>query len=202
MLSKSEIQRMLDDAMKLTGEEFEIARGDTRLAAKAIKNTEKGTQRKYVQFYPGTDVKVGDLLIRKASGDEWVVVEVDPRVLQGHVFSVNAYYETKLEREKRQPQAVNYTFHNSSNIIAGSQSSATININIGKIEAEIEEKGGSDKEQLLAMITEIKQAFEKQEVLSKGSLTKFSEMLEKHSWITASLVQLIGSAAIQFLFGG
>ena len=94
---------------------------------------------------------------------------------------------------------MSYTFHNSSNIIAGSQAQATMNINIGKIEAEIEEKGGSDKEQLLAMVMEIKQAFEEQENISKGSLTKFSEMLEKHSWITGSLVLLLGSAAMQFL---
>ena len=142
---------------------------------------------------------MGDLVIRKVSRDEWAIIEVDPHVIGGHIFSINAYYETKLDSQKRQPQSVNYTFHNSSNIIAGSQSAATININIGEIETEIKEKGGTDKEELLAMIMEIKQAFEKQEKLSKGSFARFSEMVEKHSWITGSLVQLLGSAAIQFL---
>jgi hypothetical protein len=109
---------MLDEVMKLAGEEFEIVRNDERRTVKGAKNASKSTRRNYVQFYPGTDVKAGDHLIRKVSGDEWLVVEVDPHVIQGQVFSVNAYYETNFERAKQQPQAVSYTFHNSSNIIA------------------------------------------------------------------------------------
>jgi len=196
---RPQFTRMLHNAMKMAGEDFEIIRNEERRTIKGIKHIHKETQRNYISFYPDTDIKTGDRVIRKVSGDEWVIIEIDFEMVDGEVFSVDAYYETNFERGKLQPQAINYTFHNSSNIIAGSQSAATMNINIVKIEAEIEEKGGSDKEGLLAMVVEIKQAFEKQDALPKGSLSRFSEMLERHSWITGSLVQLLGSAAIQFL---
>lgn len=198
MLSDHERNRMLDDMMNLTGEEFEIARDGKKSTVKGVKNSQKATNRKYIQFYPGTDVKAGDVLIRKLSGDEWLVVEIDHQAIQGKLFSVNAYYQTSFEREKPSVQSVSYTFNNSSNIIAGSQAAATMNVNIGEIEAAIEKHGGTDKAELLAMVMEIKEAFEKQDTLSKGSLARFSETLEKHSWITGSLIQLLGSAAIQF----
>lgn len=198
MLSDHERIRMLDDMMKLTGEDFEIARDGKKSTVKGVKNSQKATNRKYIQFYPGTDVKAGDVLIRKLSGDEWLVVEIDHQAIQGKLFSVNAYYQTSFEREKPSVQSVSYTFNNSSNIIAGSQAAATMNVNIGEIEAAIEKHGGTDKAELLAMVMEIKEAFEKQDTLSKGSLARFSETLEKHSWITGSLIQLLGNAAIQF----
>jgi hypothetical protein len=198
MMSDAEIKEMLDAVMQLSGEEFKIIRGDDRQTLKGVKQTQKVTNCRYVQFYPGTDVKVGDTLIRIISNDEWTVVEIDPHLIQGKVFCVNAYYETKKEQEKQQPQSVSYTFHNSSNIIAGSQAAATITVNIGKIESEIETHGGADKDELLAMVREIKEIFEKQDTISKSSLSKFSETLEKHSWITGSLVKLLGSVAIQF----
>lgn len=199
MLSDHERNRMLDEMMKLAGEDFEIARGEERYSVKGVRNTQKSTNRKYIQFYPGTDVKAGDILIRKISGDEWLVVDIDHQTFQGKLFSINAYYQTSFEREKQSVQSVSYTFNSSSNIIAGSQTNAVMNINIGEIEAEIERNGGDDKAELLAMVIEIMEAFEKQNTLSKGSFARFSETLERHSWITGSLVQLLGSAAIQFI---
>ncbi|NOH04211.1 MAG: hypothetical protein HND47_20670 [Chloroflexi bacterium] len=198
MLSDHELKNMMNEVMKLAGEDFEIIRGAERRSVKGARNTQKSTHRKYVQFYPGTDVKAGDILIRQVSGEEWLVTEIDHQTIQGKLLSVNAFYETRFERERQPAPSVSYTFHNSSNIIAGSQTSATMNINIGEIEKMIEENGGADKEELLALVMAIKEAFEKQDTISKGSLARFSEMLERHSWIMGSLVQLLGSAAIQF----
>lgn len=201
MLSDHEINSMLDTMMKSAGEDFEIARDGKKSSIKGVKNHQKATNRQYIQFYPGTDVRAGDVLIRKLSGDEWLVVEIDHIVIHGKLFSVNAFYQTSFEREKLSVPSVSYTFNNSSNIIAGSQAAAIMNINIGEIEAAIEKNGGTEKAELLAMVMEIKEAFEKQDKLSKGFLARFSETLEKHSWITGSLIQLLGSAAIQFFIG-
>jgi hypothetical protein len=202
MMTQHDFTRMMNEIMKTSGEEFEIVRDGNVRTLIGAKNTQKNTNRKYVQFHPGTDVKVGDTLIRKITGDTWTVVEVDPYLIQGQIFSVNTYYQTGVERSQQQPQSVvNYTFHNSSNIIAGSQTTAILTVNTKEIEAEIERNGGHDKEDLLAMVAEIKEALEKKDVLAKNSLAKFSETLERHSWITGSLVQLLGSAAMQFLIG-
>ena len=198
MLTDHQRNSMLDEMMKLLGEEFEIARDGKKNTVKGAKNKQQATHRKYIEFYPGTDVKAGDVLIRKLSGEEWLVEEIDHQAIQGKLFSVKAYYETSFERKKLSVQPVSYTFNNSSNIIAGSQAAATMNVNIGEIESAIEKNGGTEKAELLAMVMEIKEAFEKQDKLSRGSLARFSETLEKHSWITSSLIQLLGSAAIQY----
>ena len=42
MLSESELRDMLDEAMRLAGEDFEIVRNDNKTSVKAIKQTQKG----------------------------------------------------------------------------------------------------------------------------------------------------------------
>ncbi|MEL7657583.1 MAG: hypothetical protein AAGU75_16940, partial [Bacillota bacterium] len=191
------LKSMLDTIMNTSGEDFEIVRSG--IIVKGAKSTSK-TNRKLVQFYPDTDLRRGDFLIRMVNGDKWRVVEVDPNIVEGHIFYLRAYYETEFDQQQQQAGSTTYTFNNSSNIIAGSQTFASMQIDFKQIEEQIQESGGTDKELLHELIKEIKNTFEEKDSLPKGTLTRFSELLEKHSWLTGSLVQILGSAAIQFLF--
>ncbi|WP_142061498.1 hypothetical protein [Brevibacillus sp. AG162] len=58
---------------------------------------------------------------------------------------------------------------------------ATINntFNFAAVDQLIEEKGGSDKEELRQMIEEIKELLEDSEKVKKGSLAQYSEKIEK-----------------------
>lgn len=193
---------ILDSFMQSGGEDYEIIRNGDITTAKGLPNSKEynGGKRECIQFYADTDVKKDDTIIRKITGDKWIVTKVDPFVYNGEIEYITVFYSEKNEPELQKSQSINYNFHNSSNIIAGNQSSATININIESIKNEIELHGNNDKEELLKLIEEIKQTFDKDEIVTKSSLLKYSEMLEKHSWITSSLVQLVGSLAIKFLF--
>lgn len=74
---------------------------------------------------------------------------------------------------------------NVSNSVVGSHNSITINIE--NIKKEIEEKGGEDKEELLAMLEQI----EKTDVYKTSCFLQFSELLNKHSWITSPIATLL-----------
>ena len=64
------------------------------------------------------------------------------------------------------------------------------NIYINEIEKMIEENGGNDKEELRIMVNEIRELLEDKEEIKKGILLKYSDQLEKHSWITGAIAQL------------
>jgi hypothetical protein len=73
----------------------------------------------------------------------------------------------------------------------------TNTFNISQVEKEIEQRGGEDKEELKKMMAEIQEMFEDSEKMKKGSLSKFSEMMQKHSWITSSIAKM----GLDFLMG-
>ncbi|UIO44332.1 hypothetical protein LOY85_09315 [Brevibacillus brevis] len=73
-----------------------------------------------------------------------------------------------------------------SNIGTHGTSTITNTFNFEAVDKLIEEHGGEDKEELRKMVAEIKELFEDSEKVKKGSLSKFSEQMQKHSWITGA----------------
>lgn len=89
----------------------------------------------------------------------------------------------------------NVSFNISGNVygaMMATQGAATMNNNIyiNEIEKMIEENGGNDKEELRIMVNEIRELLEDKEEIKKGILLKYSDQLEKHSWITGAIAQL------------
>lgn len=74
------------------------------------------------------------------------------------------------------------------------QNNGEININQGcdlsELKQIIEEKGQDDKERLNQLIEELQNA-EKFEIYKKGMLSKFSDLLVKHQWLTSALANYI-----------
>lgn len=89
---------------------------------------------------------------------------------------------------------VTNTFHinNAYNSIIGNQKNATVNTqqHISEILEMIQNQGGSDKETLNKMVSEIVSMLEKNDKVEKGIFKKYSELLEKHSWISGAVAQL------------
>ncbi|MGY5341094.1 hypothetical protein ACXFAU_01430 [Paenibacillus glucanolyticus] len=89
----------------------------------------------------------------------------------------------------------NISFNISGNVygsMMATQGAATMNNNIyiNEIEKMIEVNGGKDKEELRIMVNEIIELLEEKKEIKKGILLKYSEQLEKHSWITGAIAQL------------
>ncbi len=89
--------------MRCAGVDYEISREGTLLA------TTKGlpqSAEKYVGFFPGTDVQVGDELQNTVTKQTHTVTEIDYQMPSGKVASVKAIYATK-----RQPQKAGHTIN-------------------------------------------------------------------------------------------
>ncbi|MGD8191527.1 hypothetical protein ACQCN2_16225 [Brevibacillus ginsengisoli] len=193
----------LREFMDMNGERFKVYRNEVEIAeVDGMSNTEKSSKRKYIGFYPETDIEAGDWIVGLVSGNELYIEDTKTDVFQGKAFQKKGYYLTKTQYEKSQKDSkpfVQYNFQNAygSNIGTQGNASVTNTFNFDAVDQMIEERGGEDKEELHQMIAEIKELFEDSEKVKKGSLTQYSEKIEKHSWIAGAVAQM----ALGFLSG-
>ncbi|MCM3173245.1 hypothetical protein [Paenibacillus sp. MER 99-2] len=105
-------------------------------------------------------------------------------------YQMEVKKETAIDPERQSSMQFNIGTVYGSTI--GTQGDAHVEnvFNFEKVDQLIEDRGGDDKEALRDMIEEIKEFFEDSEKVKKGSLSKFSELMEKHSWITGAVSQL------------
>lgn len=123
------------------------------------------------------------------------------------------YFEDKKvaqEKEKamRSPINIGSITATGSNIVIGDviNSNFSIDNSLDRLEQEIEEKGGEDKEELKDILEEVKELIENMQdsrhiPKNKGLFSRLSNHLEKHGWFYGEIIGLIGAAALQLLQG-
>lgn len=128
------------------------------------------------------------------------------------------YFEREDEYEKMQKQSNgiinNYTIGTvnatGSNVIFGDSNNSTFNIDNSikefekKIEKDIEELGGEDKEELKELFEEAKELIENIKSTrhipqNKGFFKRINEHVVKHGWFYGAILQLIGTEALALL---
>ncbi|MFC8685926.1 hypothetical protein [Brevibacillus porteri] len=182
--------------MKMGGEKFKVIRNEVEITeVEGMSNTEEGTGRKCISFYPETDIETGDWVVGVASGNELYIEDTKIDVLKGKPFQKKGYYLTKTQYEKSKKEnvpSVQINFQNAygSNIGTSGSNLITNTFNFEAVDQLIEERGGEDKEELRQMIAEIKELFEDSEKVKKGGLAHYSEKIEKHSWIAGAIAQM------------
>ncbi|MGN2347292.1 hypothetical protein ACTFH7_02065 [Clostridium cagae] len=99
---------------------------------------------------------------------------------------------TNSQKESNASQ-INFNIQNADNSIIGTQSTATINnsSNLDDLKQLIEQNAYEDKEDLKQLIDTLKTITENNMPVSKGTLAKFSEAFEKHSWIAGSIASTL-----------
>jgi len=182
--------------MKKGGEYFTVIREGKKIGEiEGIRNTEQSSKRKYVGFYPQSEIKPGDWIKGNLSNDEYYIVDTDSDIINSKVFQIKGYYETKAQHERRSENEATsiYNIGNAYGSIIGSQQVPTINnsYNLEEIRDLIKQYGNEDKEELNEMIDTIKAITENNIPVQKGTLGHFSELLAKHSWITGPIAQSI-----------
>jgi hypothetical protein len=190
----NKILHHLERVMELKGENFVVMRdGYESHVVKGVRNTEENTNRKYLTLYHDSDVRPDDLLVGEVSKDRFFIIDVESDVVEGKVLKKRGYYMTQKEYEQQKQNNGSPSFHiqNAYGSIIGTQTHATIESNqFGDIYMMIEQKGGHDAAELMAMIREIEKALSKGEI-KKGALSRFSSLMEKHSWITGAIAQMV-----------
>ncbi|KQX69257.1 hypothetical protein [Paenibacillus sp. Root444D2] len=194
----------LSTFMSMAGEKYKVFRnGEQVSTVEGMQNTEDNTRRKYVGFYPDADIQVGDWITGEVSKNEFFIEDMKTDVVQGKAFQKKGYSLTRAQYEKQQIESgkISHQFNiqNAYGSSFGSSGTVTLNntFNFEALDQEIEEKGKEDKEELRQMIAEIKELFEDSEKVKKGSLSKFSEVMQKHSWITGAVAKL----GLDFMIG-
>lgn len=170
---------------------FELYRNSNFISTiKGLKNSYQG--RKYIEFFPDVDIKIGDILIN--SNINYYVIEIDTQTWMGNISSIQAFYQTTPIQEI-QPNSTIYNINNASNAIIGNQQSAIINnsnFDINQLKDLIELYGANDKEQLYELTDLLKQSLEKDD-FKKSKLSKFSDLIAKHSWLPLAIAQVVAS---------
>lgn len=176
--------------------DFNISRNSLHISTeKGLKNTEKNTHRKYIGFFPNADIQVGDTLSIPNSDIKYYVVDTDTATYMGEIYQIKAYYQNIPPIENQQPNSVVFNVQGSPNSIIGTQTSAIINnpsFNISDFDNLIETYGGNDKKELYQLSSQLQELLEKDD-FHKSKLSKFSDLIAKHSWLPAAIAQILSA---------
>lgn len=177
--------------LNMNGVEVSIERNGTAL--QTVKGLFNSTEdhRKYCGFLPGTDIKPNDWIIKVETGERFYVLDTESRSFNGRLSCINAYYQTAVEYKnsnKNSQQSV-FNIQNAYGSVIGSGNNATINYNnsIQDIKKSIAESKSPDKDELDQIVSLLEMVVNNQVPASKGLFSKFSEVMERNSWITGSI---------------
>ena len=174
--------------------EFQIYRNSVLIdTVKGLKNTEKGSNKKFIGFFPDVDIQIGDFLMVPNTSIKYSIIDVDTSTYMGEIYQLKASYQT-APAEAKQP-SVTFNVNSSPNSIFGTQASAIINnpsFNISDFDSLIESNGGTDKKELYQLSSQLQELLEKDE-FHKSKLSKFSDLIAKHSWLPLAIAQVISA---------
>ena len=115
----------------------------------------------------------------------------------------------EYEAEKARSHQQNFfsgSFTNNGNMVFGNVSGSTLSVDnsIHKLERDIEELGGDDKEELHELLDEVKELIDNIESSrtipkQKRLLQRLNDHVIKHGWFYGGVVQLLGTAVMQCL---
>ncbi|WP_026826971.1 hypothetical protein [Exiguobacterium artemiae] len=84
------------------GEDYELTRGGQDLGVvRGLKNTEKGSNQKFVGFVPEVDIQVGDWLEGKVTKNVFYIRDITSDIVNGEVFQKKCFFLTKVEYEEK-----------------------------------------------------------------------------------------------------
>ncbi len=173
--------------------DFKVFRNSNIVATiKGLKNVEKGSNKKYIGFYPDADIQVGDILSNPNSSIKYYIVDIDTATYMGEIYQIKAYYKNSQPVNNYENSTV-FNINNAQNSIIGNQQSAILNnsnFNIDDLKQLIELYGSNDKQQLYELSSLLKECLDKDD-FHKSKFSKFSDLIAKHSWLPLAISQII-----------
>lgn len=161
-------------------------------------NHEKSTAKAYVGFIPGSDLKPGDWIINSV-GERFFIKDVVTDFFMKTPNQLKAFYLTETEFNTQQKTSGTTVFNigTATGSVIGTQSIVNMNYNdsIQDAKNRLESSTSPDKEDLKQIINLLEMVVNNQVPASKGLFSRFSEIMERNSWITNS----ISSALINWL---
>lgn len=188
------MQNVLESFLKTMGINYLVKRkGCDDRFEKGLINREQDTGRAYIGFVPGKDIAVGDILENPA-GDLFYVIELQTQFFQGEPHQLKAYYQTEVERKSSsQPSQSIFNIGTAYGSVIGNENQAVINYNssVQDLKEKVEQSESPDKESMEKIVTLLEMVVNNQVPPSKGLFSKFSDVMERHSWLSSSVAGTI-----------
>lgn len=180
--------------LSLDGQSYQIERNHKVIAScDGLDNYNHGNNSN-VEFPPGTDVRVGDWLIN-TSNERFYIHDVKTVFIERIPNSIQAFYETESLHNRNKKASVSNIFNvsNVTNSVIGNYNSATISYNdaLSNLRNDISASDSEDKAELQEIVTLLEMMVNEKVPVSKGILSKFSDVMERNSWITSSIAGVI-----------
>ena len=139
--------------------------GEIVATLQGLPNHEKATRRAYIGFEPGSAIQI-------------------------KAYSLS---ETEYTQSREKHETAVYNIGNAYGSVIGNSSNATINYQMGF--QEMRERAAfentPDREQVEKLISLVEMMVNGEVPAQKGLLSRFSETMEKHSWLTSSISSLL-----------
>ena len=146
-----------------------------------------------IKFEPNSniDIQIGDDIYCPLKDKHYIIINKEISTFRGQVYSINAYFENNFTKP-----ISNTTFntYNPTNSIIGNQQIATINIteSFKNLNDMIAKYGNEDKPYLNELVDILKSELNNNQI-NKSKLSKFSELIAKHSWLPLCISQIIAA---------
>lgn len=166
---------VLQTIMDMAGENFQLVREDNFISElKGLKNLDHVTNRKYIAFFPETEIKNGDWIKAVSSEELYYIEDIDVEMAEEQPFQKRAFYLTRSEYDNRNvPKQPNSSETTAEHNITPDMTALQTAINC------ILSAKQNDLEQLIPRVSELLQ----QETIAKGSLREFSNLLSSNPWL-------------------
>ena len=170
--------------------------GEIVATVPGLPNREKATNRRYIGFRPGTDIKIDDVVIK--SGKERFYIMKHRHHISKEQEQIKAFYMTEVEKKRKeteQHQSTIYNIGTAYGSVIGTANTATINYQTSfrELRDRAEAENAPDKEQVQKLIDLVEMIVNEQIPPQWGLLSKFSETMERHSWVTSAVASALVS---------
>lgn len=174
----------LDDFIKFEGETFFVERTKQTLSGIRTDNT--------IEFYPDSDIKASDTVILTSTKERFHIVEVKSVHFLGEIDHISAKYltETAFKKDKvKNTSTTIFNISNATNSVIGTNPIGNYTYGFTDIEKLIQRKAPNSHE-FDAFLAVLKNTLET-ERCPKGILANFSDLLQKHEWLSSPIAQLL-----------
>lgn len=160
-----------------------------------VVSTVKGIrQYSTIEFLPNTDIQVNDVLINP-SNERVYVSDTHTDYYKGEACKLVADFLTDNQKNSQsaQNQQTVFNISNASNSVIGNNNYVVFDYSaeIDKAEQKINTSNTPDKEELQEVIELLRKIVDNQIPVSKGLFSRFSAVMERHSWITNSISSVL-----------
>lgn len=177
------------------GIQFQIERNGAIVSdALGLPNHESSTNKAYIGMLNGVDVEVGDWLTNP-SNERFYVEDKISDFAFGEFQQYKLFYltEAQFNKNRKSESATTFNIGAAYGSVIGTQSIVNMNYNnsIQSAREQIAASASNDKEELNQIINLLEMVVNNQIPVSKGLLSKFSDVMERNSWITGSIASAL-----------